>query len=79
MQTVVAYMMVSLVLPLLEFLGKFLLHILLVLQLMLLAWVLHLCALIYILISLSCYHNVFRNIWVPHLRCAWVLTTCVCP
>jgi len=33
MQIVVVYMMVSLVLPLLELLGKFLLHILLVLQL----------------------------------------------
>jgi hypothetical protein len=34
MQIVVVYMMVSLELPLLELLGKFLLHILLVLQLM---------------------------------------------
>ena len=33
MQIVVVYMMVSLVLPVLELLGKFLLHILLVLQL----------------------------------------------
>ena len=33
MQILVVYMMVSLVLPLLELLGKFLLHILLVLQL----------------------------------------------